>query len=433
MTAPLFLSASEIAAKISAGDLTHRAVAEAYLERVDATDGPIKAYTYCDPQKVRDQADALDARAAGPLAGLPVGVKDVIATADMPTGYGSKAYEGQQPFWDAPCVTQTKAAGGMILGKTVTTEFAMASAGPTCNPWNLAHTPGGSSSGSCAAVAAGMALMAFGTQTAGSIIRPASYCGVVGYKPSFGLLEPAEVKVLAHSLDTLGMLTRSVCDAALIASILGGRPELALTETPESAPTVGLFRTPPFDLAEPATQAALEQAIAKIEAKGGKVIEIDVPASFASTHDLHAAVMGWEVTRALAHERLMHGQDLTPVTQDFLTEKAKVTAPEYDAAIKALPKVAADLAQAMEGVDVLMAPSAPGTAPEGFASTGAPAFNVPWTLLHMPALTLPTLVHGGLPVGVQILGRVGTDAATLRAAAWVEAALDGPKALEHLV
>ncbi|MBW6417631.1 amidase [Celeribacter sp. PS-C1] len=424
------LDATDLIAKVSSGTVKHRDVAEAYLERIAEKDGAIGAYIHTDPDLVRKSADARDKAEAGPLAGLPVGVKDVIDTVDMPTGYGSEAYAGRQPYWDAPCVAQSKAAGALIMGKTVSTEFAMASSGKTRNPWNLAHTPGGSSSGSCAAVAAGLALMAFGTQTAGSIIRPASFCGVVGYKPTFGLLEPAEVKVLAHSLDTLGLVTRNVRDAALAASVLAGRPSLKLPEDLPAAPKIGLFRTPPFDSADPATVAALDLAVQRIEAAGGSVVEIDVPESFITTHALHLAIMGWEVTRALSFERTVLWDQLTPVTRDFLTEKALVDAPAYDAACAALPKVAAELAEAMTDVDVLLAPSAPGTAPEGFASTGAPMFNTPWTLLHMPALSVPAIVHDGLPVGVQVIGRVGEDAKTLAMAAFVETCLDAPRELQ---
>ncbi len=424
------LDATDLIAKVRSGAVKHRDVAEAYLERIAEKDDEVGAYIHCEPELVRKSADALDNAEAGPLAGLPVGVKDVIDTVDMPTGYGSAAYEGRQPYWDAPCVTQSKAAGALIMGKTVSTEFAMASSGKTRNPWNLGHTPGGSSSGSCAAVAAGMALMAFGTQTAGSIVRPASYCGVVGYKPSFGLLEPAEVKVLAHSLDTLGLVTRSVRDAALAASVLAGRPKLALPDDLPTAPKIGLFRTPPFEDAELATVAALDYAVAQIEAAGGTVVEIDVPETFITTHDLHLAIMGWEVTRALSYERTVLWDKLTPVTRDFLTEKALVDASAYDAACAALPKVAANLAEAMADVDVLLAPSAPGTAPEGFTTTGAPIFNTPWTLLHMPALSVPAIVHDGLPVGVQVIGRVGEDARTLAIAAFVEACLDAPRGLQ---
>ena len=416
--------ATSLIAQVQSGKVRHRDVAEAYLERISEKDQEVGAYIHCDPDLVRTSADALDAQEAGPLAGLPVGVKDVIDTADMPTGYGSVAYAGRRPFWDAPCVTQTKAAGGLILGKTVSTEFAMASPGKTRNPWNLEHTPGGSSSGSCAAVAAGMALMAFGTQTAGSIIRPSSYCGVVGYKPSFGLLEPAEIKVLAHSLDTLGLVTRTVRDAALVASVLAGRPRLALSDELPAAPRVGLFRTPPFDVADAATVAALDHAVARIEAAGATVVEIEVPANFVSTHELHSAVMGWEVTRALSYERTVLWDQLTQTTRDFLTEKALVDAPAYDKARAALPAVHATLAEAMADVDVLLAPSAPGTAPRGLSSTGAPAFNTPWTLLQMPALSVPAYFENDLPVGVQVIGRRGEDARTLAAARFVEAALD---------
>lgn len=415
--------ATSLIVQVQSGKIRHRDVAEAYLERIFEKDQEVGAYIYCDPDLVRSSADALDAQEVGSLAGLPVGVKDVIDTADMPTGYGSEAYAGRRPFWDAPCVTQTKAAGGLILGKTVSTEFAMASPGKTRNPWNLEHTPGGSSSGSCAAVAAGMALMAFGTQTAGSIIRPASYCGVVGFKPTFGLLEPAEIKVLAHSLDTLGFVTRTVRDAALVASVLAGRPELTLSDELPADPRVGLFRTPPFDVADPATIAALDYAVARIEASGGKVVEIEVPANFVSTHDLHAAVMGWEVTRALSYERTVLWEQLTQTTRDFLNEKALVDAPAYDKARAALPAVYEALAEAMANVDILLAPSAPGAAPKGLISTGSPAFNTPWTLLQMPALNVPAYFENGLPVGVQVIGRCGEDARTLAAAQFVEAAV----------
>jgi amidase len=415
--------ATSLIVQVQSGKIRHRDVAEAYLERIFEKDQEVGAYIYCDPDLARSSADALDTQEVGSLAGLPVGVKDVIDTADMPTGYGSEAYAGRRPFWDAPCVTQTKAAGGLILGKTVSTEFAMASPGKTRNPWNLEHTPGGSSSGSCAAVAAGMALMAFGTQTAGSIIRPASYCGVVGFKPTFGLLEPAEIKVLAHSLDTLGFVTRTVRDAALVASVLAGRPELTLSDELPAAPRVGLFRTPPFDVADPATIAALDYAVARIEASGGKVVEIEVPANFVSTHDLHAAVMGWEVTRALSYERTVLWEQLTQTTRDFLNEKALVDAPAYDKARAALPAVHEALAEAMANVDILLAPSAPGAAPKGLSSTGSPAFNTPWTLLQMPALNVPAYFENGLPVGVQVIGRRGEDARTLAAARFVEAAV----------
>ncbi|MEM5475497.1 amidase [Pacificibacter sp. AS14] len=430
----LKLDAVALISEVQSKRISHRDVCEAYIERIAQKETDVGAFIHFDPDQVRSVADGLDKQqATGPLAGLPVGVKDVIDTVDMPTGYGTDAYSGSRPVWDAPCVTQSKSAGALIMGKTVSTEFAMASPGETRNPWSPAHTPGGSSSGSCAAVASGMALMGFGTQTAGSIIRPASYCGVVGYKPSFGLLEPAEIKVLSHSLDTLGIVTRSVRDAALIVSVLSGRSGLALSRTPCSAPRVGLFRTPPFDMSEPATEAALDHAIARIEAAGGTVVEIDVPEDFVTTHDLHAAVMGWEVTRALSHERTVLWDQLTQVTRDFLTEKAKVTALDYDAALAALPLIKTSLAGAMTDVDVLLAPSAAGAAPKGLASTGAPTFNSPWTLLHMPALSVPAILDVGLlPVGVQVIGRVGDDARTLEISAWIEACLDAPKAKDFL-
>jgi amidase len=208
-----------------------------------------------------------------------------------------------------------------------------------------------------------------------------------------------------------------------VASVLAGRPELTLSDELPAAPRVGLFRTPPFDVADPATIAALDYAVARIEASGGKVVEIEVPANFVSTHDLHAAVMGWEVTRALSYERTVLWEQLTQTTRDFLNEKALVDAPAYDKARAALPAVYEALAEAMANVDILLAPSAPGAAPKGLISTGSPAFNTPWTLLQMPALNVPAYFENGLPVGVQVIGRRGEDARTLAAARFVEAAV----------
>ncbi|MCB4769843.1 amidase [Ancylobacter sp. Lp-2] len=414
------LSAREAAARVAANTLAAEAVAAAFAERIAAREPVVQAWAHFD--RDRALAEAL-AAPAGPLAGVTFGVKDVIDTVDMPTGYGSSVYAGYRPAWDAPIVALTRRLGGVVLGKTVSTEFAMSSPGKTRNPHNPDHTPGGSSSGSCAAVAAGMAHVAFGTQTAGSIVRPASYCGVVGYKPSFGTLNRAGMKPLSDSLDHLGLITRDVRDAAFAVAALAERS--ALAQGAITGPLrVGLFRTSRWASAEPATRAALDRTVAAIEAAGGTVRELPVPDVFEQLYALFDAVMGWETPHTLAYERRALGERISPITLGFLDTLAKATRDQYDAALAVLKRRDAIVEELLDGCDVLITPAAPGEAPAGLGGTGDPVFNKPWTLLHVPALTVPAGVGpNGLPVGVQVIGRIGEDAYTLAAAASIEDAL----------
>src|SRR5436305_2194735 len=277
MPDPLSLSVRDAAQEIASGRLTAEALASACLDRIAAREGVVGAWHYLDRDAALAAARQRDAEPPrGPLHGIRLAVKDLIDTADMPTGYGSPIYEGHHPAADAACVALARAAGAIVLGKTVTTEFACFTAGKTANPHNPAHTPGGSSSGSAAAVAAGMVPLAFGTQTAGSVIRPASYCGVVGFKPSFGVIPRAGVKMLADSLDTIGTMARNVADAAFFAGVLGGRPGLRDVAMPDAAPRFGLYRTPMWDEAEPSTGAALDHARAALERAGARVADIAV-------------------------------------------------------------------------------------------------------------------------------------------------------------
>lgn len=418
------LDAVTLTAAVRTGKLSAVAVTEAYLERISAREDAVRAWEYLSPEQALNAAKALDAQGPkGPLAGLPTAVKDVIATHDMPTGYGNASYAGSRPVCDAPCVALTRSADGIVLGKSVTTEFAMASPGKTRNPFDPARTPGGSSSGSCAAVGAGMALLGFGTQTAGSVIRPASYCGVVGYKPTHGLINPAEVKVLAQSLDTIGLLTRTVADAALVASVLGRRPDLfQIEDIPHLR--IGLFHPAPFDKAGPGTLAALEHAQKALTDAGHSVITLPTPDWFNDCHLAHHCVMGFEVTSALAFERLSPSVHMTDMTRAFLAAKAEVTAQDYDAALAFRDQQSRAMEALMADVDVLLAPSAPDVAPLGLETTGDPVFNTPWTLFQMPAVTIPALRWQGLPVGVQVIGSKRADHKTLAAAKAVEKALD---------
>jgi len=412
----------ELAARVGAGTLTAEAVTRAFLARIDEREPAVGAWEAVDAEAALAQARAIDATPGDlPLKGVPIGVKDVIETADLPTGYGSALYAGSRPVADAACVALARAAGAVVLGKTVSTEFASASPGKTVNPHNAAHTPGGSSSGSAAAVAAGMVPLAFGTQTAGSTIRPASYCGVVGYKPSFGLINRTGVKPLADSLDTVGMFARSVADMAWFASVLAGRPALA-DARPPAAPRIGLYDEAHWHELDPATIAALRRAVAAVQRGGATVVRLARHPQHDELLEAQQALMDWEVPRALAFERTQHFARLAPLTQGVLS-RPEPTPHAYDAARALASASRARLGDVFAGVDAWLAPAAPGPAPAGLGATGDPIFNRLWTVLHVPAIAVPTIVAGGLPVGVQMIAMMDHDATALALAALLEAAL----------
>src|SRR6266568_5559241 len=319
MPGPLSLSARDAAWEIAAGRLSAEALVGAWhhLDR----DAALTAARHCDRSAP-----------SGPLHGIPIAVKDLIDTVDMPTGYGSPIYRDHRPAADASCVALARAAGAVVLGKTVTTEFAAFTPGKTANPRNPAHTPGGSSSGSAAAVAAGMVPLALGTQTAGSVIRPAAYCGVVGFKPSFGVIPRAGVKPLADSLDTIGTIARNVGDAAFLAGILGGRPGLREVAMAAAPPRFGLYRTPMWEEREPTTEAALDHARAALERAGAQIAEIAVPPEHRGLSAAQETVMGFELVRGLAYERLQHSAALSPRLGQLLDAGMTVGADAYDAA-----------------------------------------------------------------------------------------------------
>lgn len=417
------MTARQIAAAVAGGRLTARAVAEAHLARIAAADGPVMAWQHLDPLAVRAAADRLDATGAkGPLAGVPLGVKDMIDTADMPTGYGTVIYDGFRPPWDASCVQIARDSGALILGKTVSTELAMASPNKTRNPWNPAHTPGGSSSGSCAAVAAGMVPLAFGTQTSGSVIRPASFCGVAALKPSFGLINTAGIKVLCHSLDTLGIIARNIGDAAACAAALSGRPDLA-DLTPPRRPRLGVLLGTRLDKADPAALDAIHRLAALAGAAGAEVVTIPPPGWFDTVFDLHEAVMGWEVCASLAYEMRARGDGLTPVTRAMMADQARVTEPRYRSAMAALPGIRAMADVLLGGFDAVLTLAAPGEAPEGMA-TGDPIYNRLWSVLQVPLIALPvTKGPRGLPLGVQLVGARGMDRRLCETALFLETCL----------
>src|SRR5215472_3951096 len=412
----LQLSAREAAQRIAERKLSSQDLVTACLERIAAREAAVGAWAFLDPDQALAEARARDqAKPLGPLHGVPIGVKDVMDTADMPTSYGSRAYRGHQPRADAACVALARAAGGVVLGKTVTTEFAAMSPGKTRNPFNAAHTPGGSSSGSAAAVADRMVPLAFGTQTAGSIIRPAAFCGVVGYKPSFGTVAIAGTKIFAPSLDTIGGFARDVSDIAWFIAALTDRPNLLPREA-ASRPRIGLYRTEPWREAAPATVAALEAAAAALARAGALVAERRPFAAFDGLDRAQQTVMGYGGVRSFAWERFHRADAIMPRTAALLADGAAVTAATYDEALATAAKARAAVPDFFGDFDVMLVPSAPGEAPP-IATTGDPVFNRPWTLLHLPCLTLPAgRGSAGLPLGVQLVARLGDDVRLLAVA-----------------
>lgn len=424
MPEPTSLSVREAAREIAARRLSAEDYAKAWLEQVAARESAVGAWRYLDRDQVLDAARRCDNEPPrGPLHGIPVAVKDLLDTVDMPTEYGSPIYAGHRPAADAACVALMRAAGAIAFGKTVTTEFAYFAPGKTANPHNQAHTPGGSSSGSAAAVGAGMVPLAFGTQTAGSIIRPASYCGVVGYKPSFGTLPRAGGKLLAGSLDTIGIMARNVADAGFLVGVLSDRRGLREVSLP-APPRFGFYRTPVWDEAEPATIAALDRARAALIAAGARVDDLAVPEEHQGLAAAQEKIMALEMARELAYERIFHSAQISPRLAQLFDVGMAVGADDYDAALAVTAAARRGLGGFFGDCAAILAPAAPGEAPAGLEYTGNPVFNRMWTSLGTPCVTLPAAWGAsGLPIGIQLIGRVGDDARLMACAMFAERAL----------
>ena len=414
------LSALDLARRIESGALTPRAVVEMSAEAIATRESEIGAFTALDIESARRTADSF---ASLPLRGLPVGMKDIFDTVDFPTEYGSPIYAGHRPKADAAMVMAVRRAGGVILGKTVTTEFASLQPAGTRNPRNPAHTPGGSSSGSAAAVAAGMLPIAFGSQTGGSVIRPAAYCGIAGYKPSFRLLPTIGMKAFSWSLDTVGIFGAGVEDVAFAAAAATGR-DLRIDASTPNAPAIALLRTHQWSEATPDMQAAVERAARAAEAAGARVAELVLPEIFADAIRCHGIVQDHEAYRALAFEYDRHRDRLGPILAEQLGKAAAITTDQYDEARRAARRARQTFADLMAKTDVILTPSAPGAAPHGLGTTGRPTFNRLWTLLGPPCVNVPGFANGdGLPLGVQIVGRFARDKVALGIAGFVENAL----------
>ena len=411
--------------RIAAGDLTAEAAVRAALERIEAREPTLQAWVTLGREAALAAARTLDRGPAdGLLHGVPIGVKDIMATHDLATGCNSPIYRDWRPPVDAAVVALARRAGAIVLGKTVTTEFAYFTAGPTVNPHDAARTPGGSSSGSAAAVGAGMVPLATGTQTAGSIVRPAAFCGVVGYKPSFGLIDPAGVKPLAVTLDTIGVLGSTVADAALFVEAVTGLELLAAAERAARPARIGLCRSPAWDKASADMQATFGALPARLA--GAALVDVELPAVAAAALAAQERIQAFEAARALAAETDRHWDQLSPRMQAYMDEGRAIDRATYVRDRTVAQEFRAALGAVFAEVDVLLTPSAAGVAPLKPAGTGDPAFNRLWTLAGTPAVNVPGLFDpAGLPLGVQVVAPIGADAHAIEAAAWLERALAG--------
>ena len=412
---PNELTAVEAARRIDAGELTVEALVRACLERIEEREPRLAAWVHLDRERVLAEARAHDG--SGPMHGVPAGVKDIVDTADAPTTYGSPIYRDHRPAADAACVHRIRAAGGIVLGKTVTTEFASRYPGPTRNPHDVRHTPGGSSSGSAAAVADRMAPLAIGTQTAGSVIRPAAFCGIYGYKPTFGRLSFAGIRHFAESFDTLGCMARSIEDLAFFRDVLLGVAPAPL-EAFAGRPRLGFCRTHHWDEADEATRASLEDGARRLAAAGFVVEDVDLPAGFEESFDVYSRVQHFEGARCFAPDAARHPDLLSADARALCERGMAIDAAGYGDAVRHLYEWRAALDEAFAGFDGVLTPSAPGEAPRGLRFTGDITFNYLWTALHVPAVTIPAFRGPrGLPIGVQLVAPRHADDRLLGAAA----------------
>ena len=413
------------ARQIDGGTLTAEAVVRAHLDRIDKRDADVLAWSHLAREAALECAKVLDdGPRRGLLHGVPMGVKDIIDSHDQPTTYGSPIYKTHQPLADAATVALARNAGAILLGKTVTTEFANRHPGPTMNPHNPAHTPGGSSSGSAAAVADFQVTLATGTQTGGSVIRPAAFCGVYGYKPTFGHFPVAGMKANTEWLDTIGAYARSLDDIALFRAVLAGIPHRPVHKLDRS-PRIAVCFTPHKDEMQPEGIAAIEAVAAKLAKAGATVTEFDMPPEMVEMREGQKVLSAFDGPRAAADEvRRFYGMLSKSFQEDKIDAGNKLDHAAWVAARKLGERARAAVEARFGDIDVILTAPAPGEAPLGLERTGNATFNLLWTYLWMPCVTLP-FDRGpkGLPVGIQLVGRQHEDARLLDVAGWVQGAM----------
>ncbi len=402
-----------MATAITRGEITPESVVRACLERIADRDGEIRAFVAHDPQRALADARQVAALEHAPLRGVPFAAKDIFDSVDYPTEYGSPIYRGHRPVTDASCIALARHRGAILLGKVATGEFATQTPSKAANPLRPTHTPGGSSSGSAAAVADGMVPVAFGTQTTASIVRPAVYCGVVGFKPSFGLISPAGMKTLSPSLDTVGVIARDVADAAFFTVGLHAARDVAAATS--LRPRIGLCLSRQWDYAQPATIAAIDRAAARLERAGARVERFWLPPEFEALEALQLRIFAFEARQSLAQERLQHGEQLSPRLAARL--RTEIGLDEYTLMLQEAARLRARASQLFDGCDALLYPAAEGEAEAGHESAGSPRYGAIWTLLHLPCISFPLETGpGGLPVGAQLIGPYGQDTRLLAVA-----------------
>ena len=424
---------------IRQGDLDSVSLVTACLARISAIDDTVCAWAALDEARTLSEAASLDEEAQsgqfrGTLHGVPVGIKDIIFTKDFPTRGGSKFLANHTPEYDAPVVRRLKEAGAIILGKTVTTEFAGFDPAETHNPWNPKHTPGGSSSGTAAAVASRMVPAALGSQTGGSISRPAAYCGVVGFKPTYGRVSLRGVLELAFSLDHIGPLTRTVGDAALVGQIIAGhdpkdpyssdRPVDFAPKSFDTPPRIGLVHDLFDSGTEDETRDITRDALTRIENAGAETPVVRLPKSFKEVHAMHRIIMHAEGSAYHADRFSRKPKQFRPKIRAMIEEGLLLPAAAYVEAKKHQGIFRRDIQCSFKDVDVIVTPATPAPAPYGLESTGDPLFNSPWSHSGLPTVVIPVgLTDSGLPIAIQLIGRAYDEAALLGAAAWCESVL----------
>ena len=438
---PFDLTVKDAVSAIKEGNLSCAELLNSCLERIDSLDGEIKAWTLVDREGAQEEARRLDkelssGKQPGPLCGIPVGVKDIFYTAGLRTEAGSPLWSGFVPTYDAAAVLRLKEAGAIILGKTHTTEFAYFDPAPTRNPWNTTRTPGGSSSGSAAAVAARMCPLALGSQTVGSTLRPASYTGIVGFKPEHGRISTYGVMPMSWTMDHVGIFTRNVEDIALVLQVLAGYdsrdprsinqpvPDYLSSTGDRQKPRLGLVRQYFFDYAEDEMRHHTEQVAKRFSEAGADVQEVTLPSSFFSVSETRLSILG--VEDYAYHQETFDGNEdkYSDAVRGLLEEGSNVSAVEYARALQARLQLRVDISLLMSQFDALITPGAPGPAPLAVI-TGNPVMQLPWTTIGVPAINLPTgLAKNGLPLGVQLVGAPMYEIGLLGVASWCEKVLD---------